>query len=439
MQNNILPLTAGRDSSGAFTIAGKALRPLTETYGTPLYIYDGYTIRQQARGLREALERYYPGQAEITYAAKAYFSAGMARHLAGMGLGVDVVSLGELTVARRGGFAPGVVHLHGNNKSIEELSAALDWGVQAIVVDSLEELELLDSMAAEAHKQAAIWLRISPGVKIDSHKYVQTAHHTSKFGLTTEGGRDSDAAAAIRRARSSQSLRLTGLHTHLGSQIFELDPYRQAIARLAALAEENDFIPAEISPGGGWGVPYLPELPPSDPQAWIRAVSETVQAEFSRRGWPLPRLVIEPGRWLVARAGLALYAVGTTKTAGDGTRFVAVDGGMADNLRPALYQAQYTAFLAERPDAAPTQKANLVGRFCESGDQLIAGVPLPDVRRGDLLAVPVAGAYHLSMASNYNLTPRPAVLWLEEGQVEVLQQRERLLENDWWVSGASSL
>lgn len=429
--SHIFPVTAGRDPAGALTIAGLALRPLAEKYGTPLYLYDAKTVREQARGLREELDQHYPGRFEITYAAKAYLSVGLARQLAAMDLGVDVVSLGELYAARRGGFAPGRVHLHGNNKSEDELAAALDWGVQAIVVDSLEELELLENMAATVEKEARIWLRISPGVKVDSHSYLQTAHHTSKFGLTTEGGQ---AAEAIRRARSSRWLRLSGLHTHLGSQIFELEPYREAVARLAALAEETGFVPEELSPGGGWGVPYLPDLPASDPAEWVRAVSEAVQAEFGRRGWPLPRLVIEPGRWMVARAGVALYTVGTTKTAGDGTRFVAIDGGMADNPRPALYQARYTACLAECPDAEPAQKVNLVGRFCESGDQLIPEIWLPEVSRGDLMVVPVSGAYQLSMASNYNLTPRPAVLWLEEGQVEVLQQRERLLENDWWVS-----
>ena len=195
---HIFPVTAGRDSAGSLTIAGQALRPLAEKYGTPLYLYDGETILSHARSLRDALQKHYPGPFEITYAAKAYFSLGLARHLAGIGLGVDVVSLGELAVARRGGFAPERVHLHGNNKSIEELSAALQWGVQAIVVDSLEELETLDCLAAEARKKVRIWLRVSPGVTIDSHSYLQTAHHASKFGLTTEGGQ-----AASARLRSS--------------------------------------------------------------------------------------------------------------------------------------------------------------------------------------------------------------------------------------------
>lgn len=428
--DTILPITAGRDQAGCLTIAGLSLKPLAEQYGTPLYVYDGLTIYEQISRLRKQLQANYPGRFEITYAAKAYFSLGMGRRLAGAGLGVDVVSLGELTVARKAGFAPERVHLHGNNKSIEELSAALDWGVQAVVVDSLEELETLEQLAEERGRSARIWLRISPGVAADTHAYLRTSHHASKFGFTVEGGL---AAEAIRRARKSRRLRLTGLHTHLGSQLFDPEPYRRAVASLMALAEETGFIPEEISPGGGWGVPYLPGQPENNPEPWIQAVSEAVIAGCEQRGWPLPRLVIEPGRWLVARAGLALYTAGTHKISGDGTHFVAVDGGLADNPRPALYQARYTAFRADCPDADPLHKVSLVGKFCESGDQLIPEVWLPEVRRGDLLVVPVAGAYQLSMASNYNLAPRPAVLWLEPGKVEILQQRERLDEGSWWM------
>lgn len=431
--NNILPISAGRDSTGCLTIAGHALRPLAEQFSTPLYLYDAATIRGQVQQLRELLTRAYPGSFEITYASKAYFSLGMARRLSGMDLGVDVVSLGEMAVARRAGFAGSRVHLHGNNKSVEELTAALEWGVQAIVVDSLEELETLESLAGKLQKKARIWLRISPGVSVHTHAFLQTAHHTSKFGFTTEGGQ---AAQAIRAARSSRWLHLSGLHTHLGSQFFEAEPYGRAVASLMTLAESTGFVPEEVSPGGGWGVPYVPEQSAVDPAQWIETVAGTLREECAKRGWPLPRLVVEPGRWLVARSGVALYTIGTSKVSGDGSYFVAVDGGMADNPRPALYDARYTAFLAEHPDERPVNKAHLVGKFCESGDQLIPEVWLPEVQRGDLLVVPVAGAYQLSMASNYNLAPRPAALWLEDGSVEVLQQRERPEEGGWWVNEA---
>lgn len=431
--HSLLPITAGRDEAGCLSIAGQSLRPLAEKYGTPLYLYDASTIRGQARKLRQALTSNYPGDFEITYAAKAYFSLAMARRLAALNLGVDVVSMGEMAIARRAGFAPRRVHLHGNNKSEEELAAAVEWGVQAIVIDSLEELETLESIVAHQNKpgRVRVWLRISPGVAVDSHSYLQTAHHASKFGLPIEGGA---AAQAIRIAKASRWLHLTGLHTHLGSQFFEPEPYLQAVSRLIALADSTQFIPEELSPGGGWGVPYLPEQPPGEAEPWIQTVTGAVRTECEKRGWPLPRLVVEPGRWMVARSAVALYRIGTTKVSGDGSHFVAVDGGMADNLRPALYGARYSAFLAERPDERPVNKAHLVGKFCESGDELIPEVWLPEVQRGDLLVMPVAGAYQLSMASNYNLAPRPAVLWLEPDGVEVLQQRENPVESGWWVN-----
>jgi diaminopimelate decarboxylase len=411
-------------------VADQPLRRLAETYGTPLYAYDGETIAYQIQRLRDALGLFYPGGSQITYAAKAYFSLGIARHLASAGLGVDVVSLGELGIARRAGFPAQRVHIHGNNKTAEELLAAIEWGVQSIVVDNLDELELLEQLA-HARKQAAkVWLRISPDVVVNTHAFLQTAHASSKFGM---GIGDGQADEAIGRVLASRFLKLTGLHVHLGSQFREADPYREAVERLMVLAEKNHFVPEEISPGGGWGVPYLPEQTEDDPQPWIQTVSGALQDACTRRNWALPRLVVEPGRWIIARAGLALYTIGATKTSADGTHFVAVDGGMADNPRPALYDARYIALLPERPDAVPAHHCSVVGRYCESGDLLIREAWLPETRRGDLLMLPVAGAYQLSMASNYNLAPRPAVLWLEHGQVEVLQQRERLEEGGWWM------
>lgn len=431
---HLLPITTGRSSAGHLSIAGHDVVDLANQYGTPLYLYDSSTVFNQVERIREQLGRHYPGRSEVTYAAKAYFSLGLARYLVEWGLGVDVVSLGELGVARRAGFTPARVHLHGNNKTYDELSAAIRWGVQAIVIDSLEELEFLDNLAENFVKQSGqkvrVWLRISPGLSVDTHASMQTAHHSTKFGLPVVDGQ---ASEAICRTRSSRHLKLTGLHTHLGSNFFDAMPYRSAIASLMNLAEQNSFIPEEISPGGGWGVPYLPEQGDNPPDLWLETVSSAVQQECHQRGWPLPKLIVEPGRWLVARAGVALYRVGTTKISGDGTRFITVDGGLADNPRPEMYDARYTALLANRPDAPPKQKVCVAGKYCESGDLIISDVALPDVFRDDLLVVPVAGAYHLSMASNYNLAGRPTVLWLEAGQVEVLQKRERPDESGWWV------
>lgn len=428
--SSIYPISTGRDASGRLSLAGLNVVALAEKFKTPLYLFDGLTVREQIRTLKAGLSAAYPGTSEITYAAKAYFGLEMARRLVKLNLGVDVVSRGELAVAREAGFAPERVHLHGNNKSQEELDFAIQWGVQSIVVDSLEELEFLEQRATTLGKRANVWLRITPGLAVDTHPYRQTAHVASKFGLAIQGG---SAEEGVRRAQVSPVLELKGLHTHLGSQVFEAEPYARAVKMLLDVAEQCGFIPEELSPGGGWGVPYTPADEDNDPTPWIAAVCGSVQAEYKRRDWKLPRLIVEPGRWLVARAGMVVYTIGTNKVTGDGTNILAVDGGMADNLRPALYHAVYTACVCERPDAQADETFRVVGKFCESGDELIHEAALPPAARGEHLAMPAAGAYHLSMASNYNLAARPAVLWLEDAQVEVLQKRTEVMDEPWWM------
>lgn len=429
---SLLPLTAELGREG-LQIGGCSVPDLVRVYGTPLYLYDAVTLRTQVQTLKGLLREHYPGEGLITYAAKAYFSPALARRLVALGLGVDVVSLGEFRVALRAGFLPAHIHLHGNNKALEEVVLALEMGIQAIVVDSLDELEWVETIARERGRMARIWLRITPGIAAHTHPHIQTAHAQSKFGLYVETG---DAALAIHKARHSPWLDLRGLHTHLGSQIHDTEPYQRAIETLFALAEQTDYLPEEFSPGGGWGVRYQPEDPPDNPLSWVQAVSESVVAACERRRWPLPRLVIEPGRWLVARAGVAIYQVGAQKRAADGRHIIAVDGGMADNPRVALYGARYVALpLGYEGYEGNVLPSRVVGRFCESGDVLIEEIDLPPLRRGDLLAMPVAGAYHLSMASNYNLAPRPAVLWLEDGRAELLQPREDPLASSWWGDG----
>jgi diaminopimelate decarboxylase len=428
----LFPITTERDKAGHLQIAGHDLAELAHCWGTPLYDYDAATVRAKVQDLKTLLHTNYAGSLEITYAAKAYFSFGMARRMAELELGVDVVSLGELKIAHKAGFKPDKVHLHGNNKSKAELSYALEWGIESIVLDSLEELEFLNGLVCNQANVANVWLRITPGVTVDTHPYRQTGHAASKFGLSLQDGQ---AAKAIRQIKMCQKIHLAGLHMHVGSQIFETEPYKRAIALLAELAGEEGLVPEVLSPGGGWGVAYTRQDGSVDAGEWVRSVSKAIAEESLQRGWPLPRLVLEPGRWLVALAGVALYTVGATKYSGDGKYIVAVDGGIADNLRPALYQANYEARLVERPDALPKYPASLVGKFCESGDKLIPEAVLPEMRCGEILAIPVAGAYQLSMASNYNLAPRLAVLWLEPERVEVLQQREEPDGDGWWMSG----
>ena len=437
----LLPITARIHADGHLWLAGCDTVALAEEYGTPLYVYDGATLWQRLAELQDALARHYPGPAQVAYAAKAFFTPALARRLNAAGLGLDVVSGGEMAVAREAGFDPDRVHLHGNNKSLAELCAALDWGVGRIVVDNLDELEWLEALIEERNQvlplrslrlwknlvsPVPIWLRLTLALDVETHPYRQTGHAASKFGLHTSlpdapglrEGQGSPAAQALARARESRRLDVAGLHTHLGSQVFDPAPYATAVRRMLDWAADQRFTPAELSPGGGWGVPYTPEDPAPPVDAWIAAVSQAVVEGCRARGWALPRLIVEPGRWLIAPAAVALYRVGTRKTAADGTRYVAVDGGLADNPRPALYGARYTAFLANRAAESPGAPVTIVGRFCESGDVLVHDVHLPEPRPGDLLAIPVAGAYQLSMASRYNLAPAPVALWLENGTMD---------------------
>lgn len=430
----LFPITTRRDPKGRMTIAGQSLRELVQQYGSPLYLYDGATLRSQLALLRKAFEAEYRGGFEITYAAKAYFSLEMAKRMASMGLGVDVVSLGELKIAGKAGFSPKRVHFHGNNKTVPELLFAMEWGISDIVVDNLSELVLLESLASEKKKIINIWLRITPGVKVETHQYWQTGDIASKFGLPINDGQ---ASEGIRFAQSSRWLKLRGLHTHVGSQVFDTKPYAEALRRLIGLAEQEEFILAELSPGGGLGVQYLLDDKMADAVDWVQTMSAALEHECGKRGWPLPKLLLEPGRWLVGQAGVAVYSVGAVKFSSDGMYIVAVDGGMADNPRPAMYQAHYVAALADRLPSGVLKRASLVGKYCESGDQLIPELKLPEVYRGELIAMPVAGAYQLSMSSNYNMASRPAVLWLEEGRAEVMQRRENPDERGWWVNDSA--
>lgn len=428
---SLFPVTASVSPDGRLFIAGHDVEQLARQYGTPLYVYDAETVRYQISSLQNHLKKLYSGDAAITYAVKAYFSLEFARRLQALNVGADVVSLGEMMVAHQAGFSPNCIHMHGNNKTETELRAAINWGIQAIVVDSLDELSFLETIAAEMGKRTRIWLRITPDLRVNTHPHIETSTSDSKFGLHMQNGQASDA---IRRALASPWLELVGLHTHLGSQLFDPEPYRRAIEMLFELAESERFIPEEVSPGGGWGVRYVPSDAQDDCRRWVATVAEAVEENCRRLGWPLPKLILEPGRWIVARSGTAIYRAGNQKKTVSNSYIIAVDGGMADNPRTALYQAQYTAKVVQRFSASAENNVRIVGKYCESGDVLIPDVQLPEVHRGDLIAIPVSGAYQLSMSSNYNLADRPAVLWLEKGKVEILQQREIPQDAGWWSS-----
>jgi diaminopimelate decarboxylase len=404
---DILPLGLTCDRS-SLLIGGIPLTELAAAYGTPLYVYDELTLRSAAR---QALTAFGPLGTRVSYAAKACALGGVLSVFREEGLNLDVVSHGEIEAGLRAGFAPDQLHLHGNCKSDADLLAALRLGIHAIVADSVGELRQIERLADEP---VSVWLRLELPLTVQTHPHVQTASG-SKFGILP--GAELDAAITV--VSSSKHLRLEGLHAHLGSQIADAGVIRLAAEQLYAHAlalQTYGFDMRSVSVGGGWAVPYLPSdarLTPSD-------VATALAATAAKH--PDVVLAVEPGRALVARGAVALYRVGAIKWRG-GRRIIAVDGGMGDNPRPALYGSRYTALPVAGANRGPAGAADVVGRYCESGDVLARDVALPDVGPGDLLCVPVAGAYQLSMASAYNLVPPPAAVMANNNGVRPLLRR----------------
>lgn len=422
----IFPDSACLDETGALQLGGCDVRHLAGEFGTPLYIYDAATLTAAVVSYQMALAQNYPGDSQLAYAAKAWLCTAAARWIADSAIGLDVVSGGELAIALHGGVQPDRIHFHGNNKSDAELAQALDAGVSCIVVDHPRELARLDALARGRSRRQPIWLRVNPDVDTDTHRHTQTGHATSKFGLSL---RDGSAEAAARDALSREGITLTGLHCHIGSQLRDPAPLALAAGRLVELAarlrDATGWQPAELSPGGGWAVPYTSEqlagLPSID--QYVAEVAGAVVNSCRQHGLALPRLILEPGRSLVARAGVALYTVGAVKQAGE-TTYAFIDGGLADNPRPALYNTGYSALLANRRGGVERQTVTVAGPYCETGDVLIRDISLPLLHEGDLLAVPASGAYQLSMASSYNASLRPAVIRVENGVACLVQRRE---------------
>jgi len=426
---HILPETARSGACGQLCIGEVALSQLAEQFGSLLTFYEVATRAPAVAANRHGLVS-YPGETASVSTAKAFATGELLRLLASEGLGVDCVSEGELALARAAGVSAERLVLHGNNKSEEELRFALELGVGRIVVDNHDELERLAAIARSTGKTVSILLRLNPGVEPhDTHAYRRTGQLDSKFGLPIVTG---DAEAAVARCLSTPELALLGFHVHIGSQLFDLIPYQRAIEQVFAFAGELSrrfaFSLREFSPGGGFGIPYTTEDPVLDLAEATAQVSRWVAEAASMAGLPLPRLVLEPGRSLVGRAGMALYRVGSVKRLPGIRTYVAVDGGMADNIRPALYGARYLALpVIERADRR-RERVTLVGKYCESGDVLVRDAVLPEPVPGDLVAIPVAGAYCLAMASNYNLARRPVVVALEAGRVELWQRRETIAD-----------
>jgi diaminopimelate decarboxylase len=408
-------------------IGGCDVAALAREYGTPLYLFDEATIRAACQTYKTAFAHAYAGETIVHYAGKALLNTAIAQIMHTEGMGLDVVSGGELFVALHAGIPASRIHLHGNAKPRAELIQALEAGIAQIVVDNLDELELLATLTAQRTPPLEIALRLAPDVAPDTHQHIQTGQATSKFGLPLAA---LDTAAT--RILAASGLQLTSLHCHLGSQIFQEAPYAQAIAVLldcaVQLRDRHGLAIKEINPGGGLGVPYIAEQSLPDVNSYAASLAQAMTKGCAVRGLPLMRLAVEPGRSIVARAGVAVYSIISSKPlpvgSGAATRFLHVDGGMADNIRPALYQARYTALLPERVDALQSDTVHIAGRYCESGDILLRDIAFPAALPGDLVAFAATGAYTLSMASNYNLTLRPAVVFVADGTARIVQRRE---------------
>jgi diaminopimelate decarboxylase len=419
---NLAPITAAVDVEGRLVVGGCVLSELARSYGTPLYLLDEATLRATCRAYSEALAAHYPGPALALYASKANSSLALSALVASEGLGLDAVSAGELLTALQGGMPAERIVLHGNNKSREELALAAGRGV-TVVIDNWRDLELLADLAPGFTAPVRLMLRFTPGIECHTHEYIRTGHLDSKFGFDPD-----QLEAVLHQLGGCSWARLTGLHAHIGSQIFELQPHRDLAAVLAdalARARALGHPVSDLNVGGGLGIRYVVSDDPPSIQEWVATVAGAVAAACQERGLELPRLLCEPGRSLVATAGVTIYEIGSRKEIPGLRTYLSVDGGMSDNPRPITYQSQYTAVLADRPAAEATETVTVAGKHCESGDVLLKDVALPPATSGDILAVLATGAYNAAMASNYNRIPRPAAVLVHDGVADLVQRREQ--------------
>ena len=409
----VYPAGSRVNERGHLEIAGCDVVELAERFGTPAYLYAEDDIRGRARQYVGAFERRTDGF-EVIYGSKALPCSAAYRVMREEGLSVDVASGGELRMALAAGFDPARIHMHGNNKSEDELRYAFDSGVAHLILDSFDEIErcerLLDS-------PQPVLIRVTPGIKPSTHDYVQTGQLDSKFGF---GLADDLAARAVARVRESPNLELVGLHAHIGSQIFELEPYVRAIEVIADFCDSVDLAPELLNVGGGLGIAYLDTDEPPSIEDYVEVKVRGVQRVFD----PAPTILVEPGRSLVGNAGVTAYRVGTVKEIPGVRTYVAVDGGMSDNLRPMLYGSRYEAVIADRAGETPDALATIAGKHCESGDVLIRDTEVASPRVGDVLVTPATGAYGYAMANNYNGVPRPPVIFCRDGEARTVVRRE---------------
>lgn len=422
------------NEKGHLCIGGADTVELAEQYGTPLYVFDETDIRSNCKSFKDALDEYYDGNALVLYASKAFSCKEMYRLVDSEGLGADVVSGGELYTALSAGFPAEKIYFHGNNKTDDEIAYALDAGIGRIVADNIFELERIDRIAAEKNKTAKVLFRIKPGIDAHTHSFIRTGQIDSKFGFALENG---EAYEAVKVVSSMKNVELVGLHCHIGSQIFETDPFVLAaevvLGFAAKLRDELSVILREINFGGGYGIKYMESDNPVTKKESMKLLTDAVKATCEKLGYPLPKILIEPGRSILGASTMTLYKVGAVKTIKDVRTYVSVDGGMTDNPRYALYQANYEVVVANKADRPRDFIATIAGKCCESGDLIQEHTKIQSPEPGDTLAVLATGAYNYSMASNYNRIPRPAAVMVKDGQSRVIIKRETyedLIKND---------
>ena len=427
--------TTSRFELDHLTIGGVSASDLAEQFGTPLFVVDEADFKSRALSWKSALEESFGEKSgSVYYAAKSFLAKEIARWVDGVGIGIDVCTGGELAVAIAVNFPASRIEMHGNNKSEAEIRSAIEYGVRTIVVDSFFEIERVARISQELGKVQKVLIRVTPGVEAHTHEFISTAHEDVKFGFSLASGAAWDAISAI---HEESSLELIGLHSHIGSQIFKSEGFAAAAQKLITLlARYRDTYGQELPEldlGGGYGIAYLPGEVTLNPLMIMNELAQIVKDECAQSGLSLPTISIEPGRAIVGPSTTTLYTVGTTKDVeldgGASRKYVSVDGGMSDNIRPALYGAEYLAIVANRLPLGPTANSRVVGKHCESGDIIIREIALSaDVQPGDLLAVPATGAYGYSMASNYNHLPRPAVIAVIDGSARLIVRREQIAD-----------
>lgn len=412
---------------GHLTIGGSDAVELAAKYGTPLYVMDEGLIREHCRSFRQSMDKYYGGNGLVCYASKAFCCREMCRIMRDEGMGLDVVSQGELYTALSVDFPAEKICFHGNNKTEQELEYAVEKGVGRIIADNIHELEMLSRIAKKQHKTVKIMYRIKPGIDAHTHNFIMTGQIDSKFGFALETG---EAFDAVRQAINTEHIDLVGLHCHIGSQIFDIDPFVSAaevmLNFIAKIRDELGFEVRELNLGGGFGIKYTEEDAPVEYDKYMERVSEKVKAVCDEKGMKLPFILIEPGRSIAAPAGVTLYTVGSRKVIPGIRTYVSVDGGMGDNPRYALYQSKYDIEAANKMNMEKTDVVTIAGRCCESGDLIGEEMPVQPLESGDILAVLATGAYNYSMSSNYNRLPKPPVVMVKDGTDRVVVKRETL-------------